>query len=72
MKNRKQLSNETYFFLYLLETYAEYKKKDVPAVLKQFDDSRLTDYINALYPMYHTERLENAFEDIDRKQSETG
>ncbi|MDR0683312.1 MAG: hypothetical protein LBG15_15950 [Dysgonamonadaceae bacterium] len=25
------------------------------------------DYINAMYEQYHTERLENAFEDIDRK-----
>jgi hypothetical protein len=68
MWNKKSLSNETYFFLYLLENYAAYKKTDTATVLKHFDDSRLTDYINKLYPMYHTERLENAFEDIDRQQ----
>jgi hypothetical protein len=67
MWNKKSLSNETYFFLYLLETYAEYKKENTVAVLKNFDDSQLTDYINKMYLMYHTERLENAFEDIDRK-----
>ncbi|MDR1792750.1 MAG: DUF3791 domain-containing protein [Bacteroidales bacterium] len=70
MKDRKRLSNETYFFLYLLENYAAYKKKDTASVLRFFDDSRLTGYINKLYPMYHTERIENAFEDIDRKIEE--
>ncbi|GHU74379.1 hypothetical protein FACS189413_19110 [Bacteroidia bacterium] len=67
MKDRKHLSNETYFFLYLLENYAEYKKEETATVLKHFDDSGLTRYINAMYQYYHTERLENAFEDIDRK-----
>jgi hypothetical protein len=55
------------FFVYLLEKYAEYKKTDAASVLKIFDQTNLTGYIKEMYPMYHTERLENAFADIDGK-----
>ena len=56
------------FFVYLLEKYAEYKKASAANILKNFDQTNLTDYIKQMYPMYHTERLENAFVDIDRKR----
>jgi len=65
--NRKDLSNETLFFVYLLEKYAEYKGASAANSLKLFDQMHLTDYIKQMYPMYHTERIENAFSDIDRK-----
>jgi len=65
--NNKELSNEMLFFVYLLEKYAAYKDTTAASVLKTFDEMHLTDYIKQMYPMYHTERLENAFDDIDRK-----
>jgi hypothetical protein len=64
----KELSDEMLFFVYLLEKYAEYKKTSVANILTIFDQTDLTDYIKQMYPMYHTERLENAFADIDRKR----
>jgi uncharacterized protein Yka (UPF0111/DUF47 family) len=65
--NKKELSNEMLFFVYLIEKYAAYKCTTAANVLKAFDEMHLTDYIKQMYPMYHTERLENAFDDIDRK-----
>jgi hypothetical protein len=64
--NKKDLSNETSFFIYLLEKYSEYKGISTTNCLKHFDQTQLTDYIKQMYPMYHTERIENAFLDIDR------
>jgi len=63
----KNLTNEMLFFVYLLEKYAEYKGVSATSVLHSFDDTNLTDYIKQMYPMYHTERIENAFLDIDNK-----
>ncbi|MDR2233141.1 MAG: DUF3791 domain-containing protein [Tannerella sp.] len=65
----KKLSDEMLFFVYLLEKYAEYKNMGSAEVLYAFDQTRLTDYIKQMYPMYHTERIENAFADIDRKMN---
>ena len=67
---KKDLSNEMLFFVYLLEKYAEHKGTSATNSLKMFDQTHLTDYIKEMYPMYHTERIENAFYDIDRKTSE--
>ena len=67
MPNVKELSNELSFFVYLLEKYAEYKNSCAWETLKKFDETKLTEYIMQMYPMYHTERIENAFYDIDRK-----
>ena len=50
------MSKEAEFFIYLLERYADYKK----------DQSGITKLIYDLYDIYHVERLENAFEDIDK------
>ena len=61
------LSKETAFFIFLLEKYAEYKGITAKDTLKKFDDADLTDYIKEMYPMYHIERIENAFIDIDEK-----
>jgi len=65
--NKKELSSEMLFFVYLLEKYAAHKGTTAANVLKTFDEMCLVDYIKQMYPMYHTERLENAFDDIDRK-----
>ncbi|GBU24938.1 hypothetical protein R83H12_01574 [Fibrobacteria bacterium R8-3-H12] len=60
------MSNEIAFFVYLLEKYAEYKNENTFSLLKKWEDSNLIDYIMQMYQMYHTERIENAFADIDR------
>lgn len=60
------MGKEMEFFIFLLENYAGYKNTTADAVLKLWDKLELTDFIYDMYERYHTERLENAFEDIDR------
>jgi hypothetical protein len=62
-----KLSSQTEFFIFLLEKYAEYKSLPAHEILKFWQERGIIDYINAMYEQYHTERIENAFEDIDRK-----
>jgi hypothetical protein len=59
------MSKEADFFIYLIERYAKAKQKTAPEILQQWDSLRLTDFIYELYELYHVERLENAFDDID-------
>lgn len=59
------MSKECQFFIYLLERYAEYKQSSADMVLKNWDDLKITDLIFDMYEIYHIERLQNAFEDID-------
>lgn len=40
------------------------------AVLRQWDDLGLTELIYDLYELYHVERLENAYDDIDALMQE--
>ena len=60
------MSKEGEFFIYLLERYADYKKEKASEILKLWDRTDLTNLIYDLYDIYHVERLENAFEDIDK------
>jgi uncharacterized protein (UPF0371 family) len=62
-----QLSKQTVFFIFLLEKYAAYKSQSASETLMQWEEKGLIDYINAMYEQYHTERIDNAFEDIDNK-----
>jgi len=45
-------------------------------VLKKWDSLYLTEFIYDMYELYHVERIENAFDDIDQlvleKQAEAG
>ena len=59
------MRKETAFFIYLLERYAEEKGKTADQVLKEWDSMELTDFIYDMYEIYHVERLQNAFDDID-------
>ena len=63
----KHLSKQTDFFIFLLEKYAAFKSQSASEVLMQWEEKGLIDYINAMYEQYHTERIGNAFEDIDNK-----
>ena len=60
------MSKEGDFFIYLLERYADFKKEKASEILKLWDRIGLTNLIYDLYEIYHVERLENAFEDIDK------
>lgn len=64
------MDKEMAFFIFLLENYAEYKKTTADEVLNSWDKLKLTDFIYDMYERYHIERLENAFEDIDRLVAE--
>lgn len=59
------MSKETKFFIYLIERYAKHKDKTADQVLREWDELELTDFIYDMYEIYHIERLQNAFDDID-------
>ena len=59
------MSKEMNFFIYLLEKYADKKNKNASDILKEWDKLNITQLIYDMYEKYHTETLENAFEDID-------
>lgn len=61
------MTKEQEFFIYLLEYYAKYRDLPTSKVLEELDALGLTDFIcNDMYWRYHTEAIENAFEDIDK------
>lgn len=64
------MGNEMEFFIFLIENYAEYKNTTADKVLKLWDELNLTGFIYDMYERYHAERLENAFEDIDKLVTE--
>ena len=59
------MSEEMKFFMYLVEYYAAYKNKKTGDVLKEWDNHGITQTIYDNYWGYHTERIENAYMDID-------
>lgn len=59
------MSEEMKFFIYLLENYAADKKLSTGEALKQWDRHGITQKIMDNYWIYHTERIENAYMDID-------
>lgn len=59
------MTEEMTFFIYLLEQYAAYSGRKTGDVLREWDRKQLTQRIYDNYWGYHTERLENAFADID-------
>ena len=60
------MSKEMNFFIYLLEKYADKKNKNASDILKEWDKLNITQLIYDMYEKYHTETLENTFEDIDK------
>ena len=59
------MSKEFRFFAFLLESYAQYKKKTAAEVLNTLDEKGLTDFVFNMYEIYHVEAIENAFADMD-------
>ncbi len=60
------MSKQSDFFLYLIERYAEHKATSADKVIAEWTRLNLVDMIYDMYEIYHCERLENAFEDIDK------
>lgn len=60
-----KIDEETWFFIYLLEHYAEYKNEKTGDILREWDEKGITQEIYDGYFQYHQERLENAYDDID-------
>ena len=60
-----KIDEEMWFFIYLLENYAQYKGRPTGDILKEWDAHGITDEIYDGYFQYHQERLENAYDDID-------
>lgn len=59
------MSEQLKFFLFLIERYARHKGKSTGEVMKEWDARGITQEIYDGYLEYHTERIENAFDDID-------
>lgn len=59
------MEKEMEFFIYLMEKYSEYKKESTTEVVNRLDELELLEYIYNLYERYHSEAIENAFQDID-------
>ncbi|MCP1110928.1 hypothetical protein M2145_001898 [Lachnospiraceae bacterium PF1-21] len=64
------MSKQAEFFIYLIERYAEVKNRNTAEVLEEWEALHLRDFIYDMYEIYHVERLENAFDDIDKLISE--
>jgi hypothetical protein len=59
------MTEEMKFFIYLLEYYAAYKNEKTGNVLKEWEKHGITQKIYDNYWLYHTERMENAYMDIN-------
>lgn len=59
------MSKEMDFFVYLLESYADHKGRLSRDVLREWESHGIAQEIFGDYWGYHTERIENAFADID-------
>ena len=66
------MSKKMKFFVYLLEKYAEWKNENAKNILEKWDKLLVTEKIFDMYEMYHTEAIENAFEDIEHLERAAG
>ncbi len=69
LEANKIMSDELKFFIFLIEQYANYKNEPTGDILRAWEEKNITKTIYENYPHYHTERIENAFEDIDSLMS---
>ncbi|MDR1013697.1 MAG: DUF3791 domain-containing protein [Coriobacteriales bacterium] len=60
------MSKEMDFFIYLIERYGARRGITGAQVLELLDSKGVTGFVFDMYELYHSERIENAFEDIDR------
>lgn len=62
---RDWMNKEMEFFIFLIEQYAFYKNTNANVVLSKLEKYNLTNFVYDMYEIYHTEAIENAFENID-------
>lgn len=60
-----EIDEETCSFILLIEYYAASKERSTGDVLREWDEHNITQTIYDGYYMYHIERIENTFGDID-------
>lgn len=60
------MSKEMEFFIYLMEHYANYKNKNTNEVVENIRKKGLIQEIFDRYEFYHIEKIENAYDDIDK------
>ena len=60
------MAKEMEFFSFLMEQYAAYKGTTANKILVRLEEKNLTDVVYSMYERYHTEALQNAFDDLDR------
>jgi len=60
------MSKEMEYFIYLIEHYAAYKNKNANEVMKELEKLKLVEEILNRYEFYHIEKIENAYDDIDK------
>lgn len=65
------MSEAAKYLVYLIEQYALHKNMSGDEVFFLFEDNSLIPYIYKMYYTYHTERVENAIDDIDRMLAKT-
>lgn len=59
------MTDEMKFFVFLLEKYAYDKNIPTADVLREWEEKHLVQEIYDSYEVYHTERIENAYEDVE-------
>ena len=59
------MTKEMIFFLFLIERYAKKCGRSTGDVLREWDEKGITEEIYDGYFLYHQERLENAYDDIN-------
>ncbi len=60
------MAKEMEFFSFLMEQYAAHKGTAANKILARLEEKNLTDFVFSMYERYHTEALQNAFDDLDR------
>jgi hypothetical protein len=63
------MSDEAEYLIYLIEHYALAKGITGDQALSLFERHDLLPYINDMYYTYHSVRVENAIEDLDRQMA---
>lgn len=60
------MAKEMEFFSFLMEQYAAYKGTTANKILAQLEAKKQTDFVYSMYERYHTEAIENVFDDLDK------
>ena len=60
------MAKEMEFFSFLMEQYAAYTGTTANKILAHLEEKNLTVFVFSMYERYHTEALQNAFDDLDK------